>query len=249
MRTTTNPAFYADQLRLLLADEPERLQHLLTRHDSLDLLTWNVFASLDTHTDRDYLAYRLQAFGGGAVRAPARVSLWTGARREPLLRPSRGYVEQVRARAAAVGGDAASTAAFEAPVEVPVRIETPDVLILVETMWEQYPLGQAGRDRLVELVDVGLEQARRLSTSLAVAVVYPSGTQAASEVSSRMSQLRQPGALARELPLKGPPPQVTFREVPWQQLVRVWEQESPFLRLGGQPVRPFVERLRELGVG
>jgi hypothetical protein len=116
-------------------------------------------------------------------------------------------------------------------------------------MWDHYPLGQAGRDRLVELVDVGLEQARRLSTSLAVAVVYPSGTAAASEVSARMARLRQPGVLAAELPARGPLPPVTLREVPWQQLIRVWEQESPFLRLGGQPVRPFVERLRELGVG
>lgn len=248
MRATTNPAFYADQLRLLFSDEPERLSRLLTERESLDLLTWNIFASLDTHTDRDYLAYRLRAFGGNAVRAPVRSSLWTGARREPLLRPSRAYVEQVRARAAAAGGDLSSTAAFEAPVEVPVRIETPDVLVLVETMWDSYPLGVAGRDRLVELVDVGLEQARRLSTSLAVAVVHRSGSEAASAVSARLERLRRPGVLAEELPARGPLPPVTFREVPWQQLVRVWEQESPFLRLGGQPVRPFVERLRELGV-
>lgn len=249
MRTTTNPAFYADQLRLVLSDEPERLERLLTERESLDLLTWNVFASLDTHSDRDYLAYRLQAFGGSALRAPVRSAMWTGARREPLLRPSRPYVEQVRARAAGAGGDAASTAAFEAPVEVPVRIETPDVLVLVETMWDSYPLGAAGRDRMVELVDVGLEQARRLSTSLAVAVVYPSGTPAASEVSARVNRLRTPGVLAEELPARDRIPSVTFREVPWQQLIRVWEQESPFLRLGGQPVKPFVERLRELGVG
>ena len=115
MRTKTNPAFYADELRLLLADEPERLARALTDPDSADLLIWNVFSSLDTHRDPGYLAWRLQQFGGAELRAPVRLSLWTGRRREPLLRPGSAYVAQVRRRAEAAGGGPGATAELEAP--------------------------------------------------------------------------------------------------------------------------------------
>jgi len=244
-KTTTNPAFYADQLRLILADEPERLEAALTDPTSLDLVTWNLFASLDTHQDPDYLAYRFQPFGGTALRAPARIALWTGKRRGPRLRPSRGYVTTVRERARSAGGDATSTQAFEAPVEVPVRIESPDVLVLIETMGRDYPRGVGGRDRIVELVDAGLEHARRLTKTLAVALVYRSGSNAAAEASARMLALRDPATLAAELPHRHSVPPVVLREMPWQQLARIWEQEVPYLDLAGQPVRPFIELLRE----
>lgn len=247
MRTKTNPVFFADDLRLELAGDPDRLQRVLSDPDSVELLTWNVFASLDTHTDPAYLAYRLQALGGGEVRAPVRISLWTGREREPLLRPGSGYVATVRGRARAAGGDASSTTALEAPIEVPVRIESPDVVVLVDTIGDRYRPGTGGRDRLVELIDAGLDQARRLSKTLAVAVVYPSGTPVATEVSARVNRLRDPATLAAELPHRSGVPAVVLREVPWQQLLRLWEQELPHLRVAGQPSKAFLELARSRG--
>lgn len=242
---TTSPAFYADELRMLLGEEPERLARVLEDPDSVELLTWNVFASLDTHRDRRYLAYRFQAFGGGSVREPVRLSLWSGRHREPLLRPSAAYVARVRELARAAGGDASATKELEAPLEVPVRVETPDVLILIEPMLDAYPRGAGGRDRLVELIDAGLDQARRLSKTLAVAVVYPSGTSVAAQASACMQHLRDPAALAEELGRCDQVPPVVLREVPWQQLIRVWEQERDHLHLSGQPVRAFLEHARQ----
>lgn len=243
-RTKTNPVFYADELRLELSGDAPRLERVLTDPASVDLLTWNVFASLDTHRDRDYLAYRLQQFGGSEVRAPVRLSLWTGRHREPLLRPSPGYVATVRERARAAGGSAVSTAELEAPIEVPVRIESPDVLVLVDTLLDHPRRGAGGRDRLVELVDAGLDHARRLSKTLAVAAVYPSGTPVAAEVSAGMNDLRDPARLAAALPHRDRVPPVILREVPWQQLLRIWEQEAPYLELGGQPVKHFLQHVR-----
>lgn len=248
LRTTTNPAFYADQLRLELGEAPARLQRALADADSVDLLTWNVFASLDTHRDREYLGYRLQALGGASVRSPVRMALWTGRDREPRLSPPPGYVATVHERARAAGGTTESLDAFAAPVEVPVRIETPDVLVLVDTMLDHYPVGGGGRDRVTELVDVGLDHARRLGKTLAVAVVYDSGTEAAARVSARMQQLRDPAVLAAELPHRPRVPQVILREVGWQQLVKVWDAEAPHLELGGQPVGRFRRYLGDLGL-
>lgn len=240
VKTKTNPAFYEEDLRLLLADEPGRFERVLEDSDSLDLLTWNVFASLETHTDRDWLAYRLQAFGGTDVRAPVRLSLWTGRYREPLLRPSSGYIETVRGRARRAGGSDEAVAAFTEPVEVPVRIESPDVLVLVDTVLDSYHRGAGGRDRLAELIDAGIDHARRLSKSLAVAVVYKSGTQAAADLSHRLNALRNPDRLAQELAHRERIPEVLLREVPWQQLLRIWEQELDWLELSGEPVREFL---------
>ncbi|MBA2528663.1 MAG: hypothetical protein H0V19_01655, partial [Euzebyales bacterium] len=196
----TNPLFFPDELRMLLGGE--RAERALTDPDSVDLLTWNVFSTLDTHRDRRWLAHRLQAFGGAAVRAPVRLSLWTGAEREPLLHPSPAYVAEIRRRAAEHGGDAASVAGFSAPVEVPVRVESPDVLALVETTVANVPRGRGGRDRIVELVDAGMDHARRLGRGLAVAFVYQSGTDAAAELSARLNALRDPARLAAELPYR-----------------------------------------------
>lgn len=248
LRTTTNPAFYADQLRLELGGHPERLERALSAPDSVDLLTWNVFASLDTHRDREYLGYRLQTLGGASVRSPVRLALWTGRDREPRLVPPPGYVTTVHERARAAGGDATSLGDFAAPIEAPVRIETAEVLILVDTMLDTYPLGGGGRDRMTELVDVGLDHARRLGKTLAVAVVYDSGTAAAARVSARLQQLRDPAVLAAALPHRPRVPQVVLREVGWQQLVKIWDAEAPHLHLGGQPVNRFRRYLERLGL-
>ncbi len=247
MRTKTNPAFYAEQLRLLLADAPERLERLLSDPDSVDLLTWNVFSSLDTHRDRAYLAYRLQALAGTQLAAPVRVSLWTGRDREPLLRPSSGYVAQVRERARAAGGGPDATAELEAPLEVPVRIESADVLVLVDTSLGTPHRGAGGRDRIVELLDAGLDHARRLSKTLALAFVH-AGPEGGSDLSARLEALREPAALAAALPYRPAVPPVVLRESSWQQLLQIWEQEIPYLELGGQPARAFLDHVRARGL-
>jgi len=247
-RDRGNPAFYADELRLALAGEPDRLAAALTEPGNVDLLTWNVFASLDTHRDRDYLAYRLQVLGGAAVTAPVRIALWVGRNREPLLPPARGYVEEIRRRAAAVGGTAEATRALEIPAEVPVLIETPDVVVLVDTVLGRAHVGAGGRDRLVELVDAGLDLANRLGKTLAVAVVAPVGTAVAADLSARLDRLRDPAGLAAALPHRRALPPVVLRDVTWTQLVALWESEVPFLALGGQPVRAFARQLRSLGL-
>jgi hypothetical protein len=247
-RTKTNPVFYGDELRAELASEEERLERALEDPSSVDLLTWNVFTSLDTHRDRDYLAYRLQGLGGANMTAPVRTSLWTGRRRQPELRPSPAYVRHVRDRAHAAGADDASVASFERTIEVPVRIETPRVLTLVDTTLDALPRGNGGRDRIVELIDAGLEHARRLSKSLAIAVVYQSGTSAAAELSGRMNELRDRAVLAREMPYREHIPEIVLREMSWQQMLAIWERETDYLRLGGQPVRAFRDHLAKLGL-
>jgi hypothetical protein len=237
-RTRTNPVFYADELRLELP--PERFERALTGEASVDLLVWNVFASLDTHDDRDWLAYRLQSFGGASARAPIRISLWRGRDRGPLLTPSPGHVRTIRARVRAAGADETTLSDLDEPVEVPVRIETPETLVLVDALVRGgYPPGPGGRDRLLAIIDAGLEQARRLSKQLAVAVVYPLRAPGAADASRRMSHLRDPANLAAALPHHSSVPQVPLREVTWQQLLHLWEQELAYLDLSGQPVRAF----------
>lgn len=248
IRTTTNPVFYGDDLRALLRDDPARLERMLTEPDSVDLLTWNVFASLDTHSDRDFLAYRMQAFGGASVRAPVRLSLFTGKDRGPELRPSDDYLDAVRERILAAGGSEAALDAFDDPIEVPVRVESPDVLILIETALRTPPVGTAGRDRLLELVDAGLEQARRLDSALAIGVVYEAGTPAATQLSARIATLSDPARLAAELAHRDTVPPVTFREMTWQRLLSIWDAERSWLDLAGQPVRGFVGHTRRLGL-
>jgi hypothetical protein len=240
----TNPVFYADRLERLLAEAPERLTRLREEQESVDLLTWNLFASLETDEDREYLAGQLRPFIGNDLEPPVRLSLWTGKSREPRIEPSSAYVRHIRE----VAGEDAALDDFLGPIEVPVRIESRNVLGLVDTMFGSVKRGNGARDRLVELVDAGIVQAERLGKELAVAVVYRSGTPAASEMSRRINELRQPGALAAALPWRHQIPAVRFREVTWQQLVKIWEHERRNLKLFNQPVRAFLAHTEQLGL-
>ncbi len=249
LRTRTNPVFYPDQLRLALSSEPDRLERAFTDPTSLDLFTWNVFASLDTHTDEDWLAYRLQALGGSAVTAPVRLSLWSGRHSGPQLRSSRAYLDAIRSRTHEFGADATGDLAeFAEPIEVPVRIETPDVLLLVDTVWQRPPRGHGGRDRLVELIDAGLDHARRVDNKLAIGMVYAAGSDTGAELSHRINQLRDPDQLAVELPWREHLPPIVLREMTWAQLLATWEQEREYLDLGGQPVRAFLDHAQARGL-
>lgn len=240
--TTTNPVFYADRLRLALADDPERIARIFSEPDSPDLYTWNVFASLDTDPDREYVAGLLRPFCGSDLRGPVSLSLFSGRDREPLLHPSAAYVRHLQQQTAADG------ARFAAPIEAPVRIESPNVLGLVEVSVAGVPHGTDGRDRLIELIDAGAVHARRLGVELAVAVVYRSGSSAAATLSRRVNQLRDPAALRQAMPWAGDLPPVRLREVPLQQLVTVWEQERKHLRLYGQPAKAFLAHAKTAGL-
>lgn len=235
-RTRTNPIFYHDRLEALLSDEPDRLERLRTEHRSLDLLTWNIFASLDTHHDQEWLAYRLQTLGGGNLRAPVRISLFSGARRTPFLQPSAAYIEAIHRRTGVDHSAADSVAVFEQPIEAPVRIETPDVLLLVDTGLDQLRVGAGGRDRLAELADTGLEHARRLASSLSLAVVANAGS---GVLDSRLRRLADSREVERLLPWRATIPPVTFHGVSWTTLLRLWQEERRHLDLDGQPVRGF----------
>jgi hypothetical protein len=241
-KTRPNPLFYAERVQRLL--DGERVERALSDPSSVDLLTWNVFESLDSDPDRDYLAHVLAPVGGGALAAPLRITLWTGRNREPLLRPSQAYGHELRERV----GEEGAVAEFLAPVEVPVRIESPGVLALVETTLDGLPRGAGGRDRLVELVDAGLEHARYLGKELTVTVVYRSGSATAAELSTRINRLRDPAALAAALPWRSDVPAVAFREVSWQHLLQAWQREQGNLRLFGEPVREFLAYCEALGL-
>jgi hypothetical protein len=233
---TRNPIFYRDRLEALLADEPDRLERIRTAPNSTDLLTWNVFASLDTHRDQAWLAYRLQALGGGDLRGPVRISLFSGARRTPHLRPSPAYVDAVHRRTGVDHGVADSIAVFEQPIEVPVRIETPDVLLLVDTGLDRLRTGSSGRDRLAELADAGLDHARRLSSSLSIGIVANAGT---AVLDTRVKQLADQREVARLLPWRAALPPIAFHGMSWTALLRLWNEEHRDLDLDGQPVRDF----------
>lgn len=242
----TNPLFAPQELELLLG--PERAQRALEDPNSVDLLVWNIFSTLDTHSDPRWLAGRWEQLAGPGVREPVRTSLWTGRDREPLVHPPGSYVAQVRERARAAGGDDASVAEFAAPVEIPVRMESPDVLGLIDAVWDQPGRGRGGRDRLIELIDVAIEQSRRLGKTAAVGVIYRSGTTASAELSARINALRNDRTLAAELPHRSSLPPVVLREMSWQQLLRIWQAELDYLDVDGLPVKAFQAHCRELGL-
>lgn len=245
MATTTKPmpVFWADKARAELGED--RFDAALRDPLSVDLLNWNIFQSLETHRDPDWLAYRLQQFGGTQMNPPVRLQLWTGRTTDPLLLPSRGYLTAARERIQAAGALDDALAAVREPIEVPVRIESPDVLCLVHTVMDDTTRGSSGRDVLLELIDGGLEHARRLSKSLSVAVVYRAGSRASKELSSRLNELR--GSLATELPHQAGARSVQLREVSWQQLARVWESEMDYLDLPSS-AKPFLQYLKSNGL-
>lgn len=247
-RTQTPPVFYAERLAMILGEGHERLAAMETDAENVDLLTWNIFASLATHTDQDWLAYRLQALGGPAVRAPLRISLWTGRDREPLLRLSPEYAAAIKQRSAAAGHDGTDLSAFEGAIELPVRIESPDTLLFVDPIGTQYRRDGGGRERLLELIDAGLDHARRLSRALTVAVVYPSGTPAAGDLSARINELRDPATLRAELAHRRSIPPLALRELSWQRLIHLWDAEREYLDLSGQPVKAFLAHLEARGL-
>lgn len=236
-RTRTNPVFYRDRVETLLSDDQQRLERMRTEPGNLDLLTWNIFASLDTHHDQNWLAYRLQELGGDNLRAPVRITLFSGAQRMPYLRPSQAYIDALHRRTGVNGADESTgVRVFEQPIEVPVRIETPDVLLLVDTGLDGLRSGAGGRDRLAELVDTGLEHARRLSSSLAIAVIANAGS---TVLDTRIPALADPRALARLLPWRRNLPPVAFHGLSWSRLLHLWRGEHRDLDLDGQPVRAF----------
>jgi hypothetical protein len=242
----TNPLFVPERLSLLVG--AERAERALTDPDSVDLLVWNIFSTLDTHSDPRWMAGRWEQLGGPGVREPVRLSLWTGRDREPLLHPPSSYIAQVRERARTAGGDDASVAEFTAPVEIPVRLESPDVLALVDAVGAQSGRGRGGRDRLTEIIDVAIEQARRLGKSAAVAVIYPSGSAAAQDLSPRINALRNDRSLAAELSHRTSLPPVVLREMTWQQLIRIWQSELDYLNVDGLPVKDFLAHCRDRGL-
>jgi len=235
-RTRTNPIFYRDRLELILRDEPERLERMRTEPANTDLLTWNVFASLDTHDDQDWLAYRLQEIGGPNLRAPIRISLFSGRSRAPHLRPSTAYLREIHRRAGVAHGDHDGVAVFEEPIEVPVRIETPDVLLLVDTGPQRLRSGAGGRDRIAEVVDSGLEHARRLSSRLSVGIILDDDS---SVLRSEIPQLATSAGLAPRLPWRGELPRVDVHGSGWSTVLAMWDDEARSLDLGGQPTRAF----------
>lgn len=242
-KTKPMPVFWPDMARAQLGDD--RFRTAERDPLSLDLLAWNVFESLQTHYDQDWLAYRLQQFGGTDVTAPVRMSMWTGANTDPLLLPSRGYSAAVAERATAAGAEEGDLKGFRTPIEVPVRIESPDVLVLVDTYLDEVDRGTMGRDRLLELIDAGMEHANHLSKTLAVAVIYQTGTDAARELSVRIEELRH--NLAVELPHQTGTDRVQLREVSWGQLLRVWESEVDYLDIPGSP-KPFLQHISAHGL-
>lgn len=233
MAPTPMPVFRPDQARLALGDA--RFERALADPDSLDLLVWNVFSTLETHEDQEWLAYRLQMFGGTKLTVPVRLQLWSGRDTEPLLVPSREYRKLMQERARARG--AAVEIAPPEPIEMAVRIESPQVLCLVDV---------TGTDRLVELVDAGLTHARRLGKDLAVSIVYRAGTPEAAALSRRIARLRDPAELDLALPHRPRTVDLSLREVPWQQLLQVWEAEADHLDLPTSP-RPFLRHLAARG--
>lgn len=242
-KTHTNPLFYPDRLEYRLSHDPARLEAMRTEHRNIDLLVWNLFASLDSDRERDFLAGQLQPLVGPRLRAPLSLSLWTGVHRAPMLRPSSAYRRWLEQSA-----EVADPSVYLEPIEVPVRIEAPEVLALVDVALDAVPHGAHGRDRIVELIDAGRQHARAVGKHLVLAYLYPSGTRCAAELSGRINELRQERALAEALPWYPRPPQVELRELSWQRLVAIWEQGSDGLELSRQPVKRFHEHLAQLGL-
>lgn len=242
-KARTNPLFYSERLAYRLSNEPGRLERMRTEERNVDVVVWNVFASLDSDEDREFLAGQLQTLAGNRLRAPLSLSLWTGVHREPLLRPSAAYRRWLDHHP-----DIDDPSPFLAPIEVPVRIEAPDVVALVDVTLDEPLRGAQGRDRLVELIDAGAEHARAVGKHLVVACVYQSGTPAAAQLSARLNGLRAEESRAEAMPWYATPPAVELRELSWQRLFRVWERSRDGLALSRQPVKHFLSYAARLGL-
>jgi hypothetical protein len=208
-KTVENPVFWPDELARVAA--PERVQRIRTDPASVDLLVWNVFQSFETHRDPDWLLYRLEPLAGHGLRPPLHIALWIGRDRQPVLRSRPGAP----------------------PVEAPVRIETPDVVVFVAVASAADLRG----DQLVELIEAGQAHARRIDKRLAVGALAEAGTPVAAAWSDRLRQLREQDSVAVEL-----------HQTSWQQLLTIFEAEVGYLRLPGQPVRGFLEHCRARGL-
>lgn len=242
-KTRTNPLFYPDRLEHRMSHDPARLERMRNEERSVDVLVWNVFASLDSDPERDFLAGQLQGLAGGRLRAPLSLSLWTGVHREPLLRPSGAYRRWLERDP---GID--DPTPFMTPIEVPVRSEAPELLALVDATLDWVPQGAHGRDRFTEIIDAGAEHARAMGKHVVVACLYQSRTRAAAEISGRLGDLRTPDGLAAALPWHAEPPSVELRELSWQRMLRIWEHSREGLKLSRQPVKPFLEHAAALGL-
>ncbi len=242
-KTRTNPVFYPERLEYRLAHDPARLERMRTEQRNVDLLVWNVFASLDSDDDREFLAGQLQALAGSRLRPPLSLSLWTGAHREPTLRPSAAYRRWLEHHP-----DIDDPTPFTRPLEVAVRLEATEVLALIDATLDAPLLGTRGRDRLVELIDAGAEHARAVGKHLVVACVYQSRSGAARQLSARLNDLRSEERRAEAMPWHPTPPAVELREMPWQRLLRLWEHSRDGLALSRQPVKRFEEYAAQLGL-
>lgn len=247
--TRPNPVIAGDELALVLGDDPDRLERARSDPSSTDWLVWSTFAP--THRDPDRLTRLprvLAAVIGGGVSPPARTTIFAGRDREPLARPGREYLAHLRRSTDGQGGDAEALVTFGGPVEVPVRVEAPGVLALVDAFVRTPILGAGGRDRMVELIEVGLEQSRAVGKRLVVGVIYPSRNAHASEVSARLARLRTGAGLRAALPWRSRVDDVELREVTWGEVLRTWESEAPYMGVGRRDARRFLDAARDLGL-
>lgn len=248
-RTRPNPIVFGDELALTLGDDPDRLERAQTDPTSADWLLWSAFAPTDRDRDRLVRVPRvLTTILGTEVTAPMRVSLFTGGDREPLARPGRDYVRHLRQTTEGHGGGDEAVEAFRAPVEVPLRIEGPGVLALVDAFVRTPISAVSGRDRILELTEVGLEQSRAVGKRLLIGVVYPAGTHAAAETSARIGKLRAPGALAAAMPWRSHVDDVAFREVTWREVLATWESEASYMGVGRREAKRVLDAAADIGL-
>jgi hypothetical protein len=234
-RTKTNPLFYADQVRLLLDHDPERIERMLTsRRASTCSRGTSSRPSTPTRT------------GSTSPGCSSRSAGRTSSRRSACRCGRAGTRSRVSSRATSTSGTS---------VRLPVRMRTSRsspvrrgagahrVAQRARARRDHVrplPRGRGGRDRIVELVDAGLVHAGRVGKELAIAVVYRSGTEVRPRAVPPRQRAARPEGPRRRDAVAHPVPEVVFREMSWQQLLRLWENERSHYKLFGQPVRGFL---------